>query len=170
MAEQLKLLEVAKRLGVSEKTARRYVKSGAIPSVFVGGAYRVSEEDLEAFLQGAKVTPGTDSPKAFRALSAERALEIADTDHFRLAVKGAPTEELQQTALELARFSKAQNREEFVRNKDNHRQVVAHQRIGDINVELYNRGEPSPVELVARRFNDAMTPPEEAQEGQEQAG
>ena len=63
MAEQLKLPEVAQRLGVSEKTARRYVKSGAIPSMFVGGAYRVSEEDLETFLQGAKVTPDTDSPK-----------------------------------------------------------------------------------------------------------
>jgi excisionase family DNA binding protein len=63
VAEQLKLPEVARRLGVSEKTARRYVKSGALPSVFVGGAYRVSEEDLEGFLQGAKVTPSGDSPK-----------------------------------------------------------------------------------------------------------
>ena len=64
MAEQLKLPEVARRLGVSEKTARRYVKSGALPSMFVGGAYRVSEEDLEGFLQGAKVTPSDGSPKA----------------------------------------------------------------------------------------------------------
>jgi excisionase family DNA binding protein len=64
VAEQLKLPEVARRLGVSEKTARRYVKSGALPSIFVGGAYRVSEEDLEGFLQGAKVTPSGGSPKA----------------------------------------------------------------------------------------------------------
>jgi excisionase family DNA binding protein len=64
VAEQLKLPEVARRLGVSEKTARRYVKSGALPSMFVGGAYRVSEEDLERFLQGAKVTPSGGSPKA----------------------------------------------------------------------------------------------------------
>ncbi len=64
MAEQLKLPEVARRLEVSEKTARRYVKSGALPSIFVGGAYRVSEEDLEGFLQGAKVTPSGGSPKA----------------------------------------------------------------------------------------------------------
>jgi excisionase family DNA binding protein len=60
VAEHLKLPEVAQRLGVSEKTARRYVKSGALPSVFVGGAYRVSEEDLKAFLQSAKVPPGGD--------------------------------------------------------------------------------------------------------------
>jgi excisionase family DNA binding protein len=64
VAEQIKLPEVARRLGVSEKTARRYVKSGALPSMFVGGAYRVSEEDLEGFLQGAKVTPSGGSPKA----------------------------------------------------------------------------------------------------------
>ncbi len=63
MAEHLKLPEVARRLDVSEKTARRYIKSGALPSVFIGGAYRVSEEDLEAFLQAAKVTPGGGSPK-----------------------------------------------------------------------------------------------------------
>jgi excisionase family DNA binding protein len=63
VAEQWKLPEVARRLGVSEKTARRYVKSGALPSVFVGGAYRVSQEDLQRFLQGAKVTPSGDSPK-----------------------------------------------------------------------------------------------------------
>jgi excisionase family DNA binding protein len=64
VAEQIKLPEVARRLGVSEKTARRYVKSGALPSMFVGGAYRVSEEDLEGFLQGAKVTPSGGPPKA----------------------------------------------------------------------------------------------------------
>jgi excisionase family DNA binding protein len=71
VAEQLKLPEVARRLGVSEKTARRYVKSGALPSMFVGGAYRVSEEDLEGFLQGAKVTPSGGSPKAPRRSPSE---------------------------------------------------------------------------------------------------
>src|SRR5215208_1957388 len=58
VAEQWKLPEVARRLGVSEKTARRYVKSGALPSVFIGGAYRVSKGDLEEFLENAKVDPG----------------------------------------------------------------------------------------------------------------
>lgn len=58
MAEYLKLPEVARRLDVSEKTARRYVKTGALPSVFIGGAYRVSEPDLEEFLEGARVEPG----------------------------------------------------------------------------------------------------------------
>ncbi|PLS85372.1 MAG: hypothetical protein CYG60_12945, partial [Actinobacteria bacterium] len=58
VAEYLKLPDVARQLGVSEKTARRYVKSGALPSVFLGGAYRVREADLEKFLEGARVEPG----------------------------------------------------------------------------------------------------------------
>ena len=58
MIKQLKLTEVAQRLGVSEKTARRYVKAGVLPSVFVGNAYRVDERDLEEYLERARVTPG----------------------------------------------------------------------------------------------------------------
>ncbi len=62
----LKLPEVAQRLGVSEKTARRYVKAGSIPSVFVGNAYRVREEDLEEYMRRAQVTPSEvrEHPKA----------------------------------------------------------------------------------------------------------
>jgi excisionase family DNA binding protein len=57
-AEYVKIPELAHRLDVSEKTARRYVKEGKLPSVFIGGAFRVSEEDLKEFLEGAKVDPG----------------------------------------------------------------------------------------------------------------
>jgi excisionase family DNA binding protein len=77
MAEYLKLTEVARRLGVSEKTARRYVKSGALPSVFIGGAYRVSEGDLEEFLENAKVDPGkvlASSQPSFNGLLEEESL------------------------------------------------------------------------------------------------
>ncbi len=61
MADYLKIPEVARRLDVSEPTVRRMVKSGKLPSVFVGGAYRVSEEDLEAYLENARVIPGKAS-------------------------------------------------------------------------------------------------------------
>ncbi len=64
MADYLKIPELARRLDVSEKTARRYVKRGVLPSVFIGGAYRVTEVDLEAFLHGAEVKPEDASPKA----------------------------------------------------------------------------------------------------------
>ncbi|MDP8951028.1 MAG: helix-turn-helix domain-containing protein [Actinomycetota bacterium] len=60
MSEYLKLPEVAQRLGVSEKTARRYVKQGTLPSVFVGGAYRVTPEDVAAFLEDARVLSKKD--------------------------------------------------------------------------------------------------------------
>lgn len=64
MADYLKIPEVADRLDVSEKTARTYVKTGRIPSVFIGGAYRVSETDLEEYLRGARVRPEDQTPKA----------------------------------------------------------------------------------------------------------
>ncbi len=57
MSEYLKIPEVARRLDVSEKTARRYIRSGELPSAFIGGAYRVSEEDLASYQKGAIVKP-----------------------------------------------------------------------------------------------------------------
>ncbi len=54
MGNTLKLSEVAHRLGISERTARRYVRSGELPNVYYGAAYRVSEEDLQAFLDSRK--------------------------------------------------------------------------------------------------------------------
>ncbi len=64
MAEYLKLAEVARKLDVSEKTARRYVKSGVLPSVFIGNKYRVSEDDLQEYVRGAQVQPVGGLPKA----------------------------------------------------------------------------------------------------------
>lgn len=60
MDNGLKLSEVAHRLGISERTARRYVRSGELPSVYYGAAYRVSEEALEAFVESRR----SKSPKA----------------------------------------------------------------------------------------------------------
>ncbi len=60
MDNGLKLSEVAHRLGISERTARRYVRSGELPSVYYGAAYRVSEEALEAFVESRRSKP----PKA----------------------------------------------------------------------------------------------------------
>lgn len=66
MGEYLKIPEVARRLDISEKTARRYIRSGELPSAFIGGAYRVSEEDLASYKKGAIVNPEelTTRPKA----------------------------------------------------------------------------------------------------------
>lgn len=92
VADYLKIPEVARRLDVSEKTARRYVKAGTIPSVFVGGAYRVSEAGLLKYLQGARIEPEVEeAPKSqapgpwrvrLRALDKEKKRDLA------LAAKG----------------------------------------------------------------------------------
>jgi excisionase family DNA binding protein len=77
MSEYLKLAEVARKLDVSEKTARRYVKSGELPSVFIGNKYRVSEDDLQEYVRGARVHPeGVPLPPS--PPSPEWALEAPD--------------------------------------------------------------------------------------------
>ncbi len=82
MAEYLKLPELARRLGVSEKTARRYVKAGALPSVFIGNAYRVSEEDLEEYLRDARVQPGDLDPKVTAPPSSKTDAEWRENTQF----------------------------------------------------------------------------------------
>ncbi len=97
---------------------------------------------------------------------------ISDPDDFRRVVKNTPTAELEQTALELAKLTKVPTREDLVGNKDNkeaHRRTMANYRISVINVELDSRGVRSPVEHVATRLDDALTPPEEPRE-EERAG
>ena len=64
MADLLKLTQVARRLDVSERTARRLVKAGVLPSSFIGNSYRVSEEDVEKYLKSVKVSPGDTRQKA----------------------------------------------------------------------------------------------------------
>lgn len=75
MTDYLKIPEIARRLDVSEPTARRMVKSGKLPSVFVGGAYRVNEDDLANYLDEARVRPGEQRPKAQAPLPFENAGE-----------------------------------------------------------------------------------------------
>ena len=62
--ELLKLTEVAQELGISEPTARRYVKTGKLPSVFVGGRYRVRREAVAEFLRQAEVTAEAPLPQS----------------------------------------------------------------------------------------------------------
>lgn len=115
------------------------------------------------------VTPGS-------TFSADRALTLADSDSVRREAKGASVEELQQTALELARFTKPQTRENPSSREEAYRRVTSYERLGIIEGELVERGAPSPVKLVIKQFNDAMTPTEatpqrshEVQEGKETA-
>jgi transcriptional regulator with XRE-family HTH domain len=181
--------ELAEASGVSDDTISKIENRQRVarPSTLrkLAHALDVSPQELrrpanaeEPALAGKDKASTTGRPR----MTAEQALEIADSDSFRREAEGASTEELQQTALGLARFTKSPTREDLVRNKDNkevhlkeaHRRVIAQERIGIINVELDRRGAPSPVELVVRQFKEAMSSPEEApqrsheaQEGQE---
>ncbi|KUO97076.1 helix-turn-helix domain-containing protein [Ferroacidibacillus organovorans] len=43
--------EVAYRLGVSEETVRRWIRTGLLPAVDQGGKYLIKDEDLQSFLR-----------------------------------------------------------------------------------------------------------------------
>jgi excisionase family DNA binding protein len=108
MADYLKLPEVARRLDVSEKTARRMVRSGKLPAVFIGGAYRVSEEDLAEYLKGAKVHPkkaiAPPSPqRSFNGLLEE---ERHTQDLERIEKIGHALHKLWQQVVERGEFDK----------------------------------------------------------------
>jgi excisionase family DNA binding protein len=88
LADYLKIPEVARRLDVSEPTVRRMVKGGKLPSVFIGGAYRISEEDLAEYIENARVTPG----KAQRRSSVEPSFNDVLDDERRAAWGAAVAE------------------------------------------------------------------------------
>jgi len=50
----LSVADVAERLNVSEKTVRRQIKDGSLPSHRVGRNLRISEDDLRAYLNGCR--------------------------------------------------------------------------------------------------------------------
>lgn len=46
----LTIQDIAQRLSVSRSTIQRYITSGELRSITLGGSRRVSEDDLEDFL------------------------------------------------------------------------------------------------------------------------
>jgi excisionase family DNA binding protein len=93
MSSYLKLPEVAHRLGVSEKTARRYIKSGSLPSVFIGNAYRVEPDALTEFVEHSRgshqsseqvstapKSPSRPSPEARDELDKELRVNVEDLE------------------------------------------------------------------------------------------
>src|SRR5215218_9114950 len=114
------------------------------------------------------VTPGIP-------FSAERALTLADSDSFRREAKAASVEELQQVALELARFVEVPIREEWVEERqadrkawreNGHRREMAALAIATINAELnLSRDVRSPVELAIKQRNEVIATPEETAQG-----
>jgi excisionase family DNA binding protein len=89
VADYLKIPEVAQLLGLSEKTVRRRVKAGEIPSVFVGGVYRISRAGLEEYLEKAKVSPGKAPAPPSSQLTLNGELEETRRAEWDAAVRNA---------------------------------------------------------------------------------
>jgi excisionase family DNA binding protein len=49
VADEHTLQDVAERFGVHYQTVYRWVRSGRLPASKIAGAYRVEDEDLQAF-------------------------------------------------------------------------------------------------------------------------
>ena len=52
--------EAAQRIGVHTKTVRRYIYSGKIKALKIGGQWRISEEDLNDYLNTGSCKQGCD--------------------------------------------------------------------------------------------------------------
>jgi excisionase family DNA binding protein len=50
--------EASERLGVTLRTLYRLVDEGQLPAYKIGRVIRIKEEDVEAFLEGARIRPG----------------------------------------------------------------------------------------------------------------
>jgi excisionase family DNA binding protein len=52
--------EVAKRLGVHIDTIRRWIRSGELPAINLGGpaGYRITRRDLDTFIRSRRTTDG----------------------------------------------------------------------------------------------------------------
>ncbi len=55
--EMLSPREVARRLGVSRRTVRRWVAAGVLPAYRVGGVIRIHPEELARFLERSRTRP-----------------------------------------------------------------------------------------------------------------
>jgi excisionase family DNA binding protein len=78
MTEFLTVPEVAARLRVDESTVRRHIRSGALPAFKACGVLRVAADDLDSYLEGARVVP--QGPVVVR--------QVAQAPRARLGVVG----------------------------------------------------------------------------------
>jgi excisionase family DNA binding protein len=53
--EYLTIKDIAQQLKLDEKTIRRWIKSKQLPAIELGGKYRVTRSDLNAFLESRKL-------------------------------------------------------------------------------------------------------------------
>jgi len=62
MADQIRWMstrETAERLGVTLRTLYRFIDEGQIAAYKLGRVIRLKETDVEAFIEGARIEPGS---------------------------------------------------------------------------------------------------------------
>ena len=74
---QLSLSEVARVMGFSERTIRRWVKSGKLKAYKPGRDYRISEAALREFIEESEVSPKVALPLQLELAAAGEAEETA---------------------------------------------------------------------------------------------
>lgn len=55
----LSTAEASERLGVTLRTLYRLVDEGRLPAYKIGRVIRIKEDDVEAFIESARIQPGT---------------------------------------------------------------------------------------------------------------
>ena len=51
--------EAARRLGITTRTLYRFVDEGALPAYKMGRVFRLKRSDVDAFIEGSRIQPGT---------------------------------------------------------------------------------------------------------------
>lgn len=51
--------EAARRLGVTPRTLYRFVDEGTLPAYKMGRVFRLKQADVDTFIEGARVPPGS---------------------------------------------------------------------------------------------------------------
>ncbi len=69
---QLSLSEVAGLMGVSERTVRRWIKSGKLKAYKPGRDYRIMESDFRQFIEESEVAPKVQWPLPFEEVEQQR--------------------------------------------------------------------------------------------------
>ncbi len=49
----------AKRLGITTRTLYRFINEGGLPAYRMGRVIRVKQADVDAFIEGSRIEPGT---------------------------------------------------------------------------------------------------------------
>ena len=57
--EYLSVAEIANQLHIHIETVRRWIKSGQLPAIEIGGRYRILKDDLQTFLNKHRKQPSS---------------------------------------------------------------------------------------------------------------